>query len=1234
MEDLISSIIDNPAIEAEIVKVETRLSELAATLKSFPKATVFADASGTKDLAAANKQLSVVLSQLKIKNQELTNSIKEQQLVEKKAAAERKAAAAAQKEADREARLAAKQRVADEKEAAAAAQIAAAEKLRALKAQAEAEAELAALQKDNGANVGIYDTTGQRGGAKLKSSTTTATEAVFTPGNQQEALLLNLSQTQSLLKENQLAQKSLNEELKNGALTQAEYDQQIVIAKQEELAYKANIQATNAELKARQQLNDSAGGSITAARAQNKLLIQQRDAIPVSNATPEQIEKVKALNAEIDKNNELIDRNNDLLGRQKINIGNYPTALGATFKTLNEELTSVQGKLVQGNFGGKEFDQLTAKQAVLQNALSLTGKTFKTSAAEAGAYKEAAIQIGQVYGKDSSVFKQFAEGVKQGAVNTKALASEVSGVVQKGGGLSKFLTSAYNGLRKIAYVIPGLGIGGLVLLLLGPLQAAGSAIVRTVKASLSGLNEISKEAQKKLELYKAAVESVNEEYIKSSVPVISKLELLRKVITDTTKTEKERLLALHDYNKIADKNNQLDAKELDNLNKINDTISKQIYLVGQRALANANEKILEDKAIKLQLAEEKAKADAERQQQAEDARTLTTVQGAKTNAYFRTLEREGAIRQKIAKNEAVKQAQAEFDAQKQVNAEFLLKNGYIGDAPDANKNTKNGFDKIESLADQYRKKALKAQQEFIKAQNEAELKGYKTIADDELASLTDRLDAEKKYYTKSVEITNQAIKDQQDAVNLEADLAEKRASKIKDPKKRADAEAAIEDYRIKELKKIKEVGNAELLKDDEAYYSATVQISTQAFDKIQKLAEENAKFIQEQQKIAFQNQKDTIGISKDEKLLQLEKDFNAGRIKNLEEYNQRKQDIETSADIQQKQLDLKRLQDAEKIFEALYGIQNLNLIRQAKDLEVEIEQEGNKKILDSTKDLVQKEKDFAKNLADFIESGLLAANQNQVDKLDAQSKAIDEKSQKEIDAINASTLAEADKQKRITAIEKQAAFEHEQIQKKQDKLDKDRKRIQRLAAVAEVGAEIAQQVFALTAKAAAARAEAFLLLANPLTAALAPAAFAASAAITGQIPFVLASGGLALIKAAAFKDGTDNAPRGKAIVGEEGSELIVDKTGKMYVTPPQPTLVDLAGGEKILTADRTKDFLAHYNLLNILQKVQSAKQPAKIDGFNEKIYRELRSLNGKPPFVIQVQNGMETTDYYMRNIKN
>jgi hypothetical protein len=76
--------------------------------------------------------------------------------------------------------------------------------------------------------------------------------------------------------------------------------------------------------------------------------------------------------------------------------------------------------------------------------------------------------------------------------------------------------------------------------------------------------------------------------------------------------------------------------------------------------------------------------------------------------------------------------------------------------------------------------------------------------------------------------------------------------------------------------------------------------------------------------------------------------------------------------------------------------------------------------------------------------------------------------------------------------------------------------------------------------------------------------FSAFAAATGALQAAV----VAARPLPQFRKGTKSAPRGLAVVGEEGSELI-ERNGKYSITPGKPTLVKLQGGEKIYTAKET-----------------------------------------------------------------
>lgn len=102
------------------------------------------------------------------------------------------------------------------------------------------------------------------------------------------------------------------------------------------------------------------------------------------------------------------------VGQFQRNVGNYAGAFSNAFEVLNNELrtTSSMRKEVKGF--GKDFDDLTKKEAVLTQVTNSLNKEFKTSVQQSRAYQEAARQIGFTFGHNSEIFQKFKDQVGEG----------------------------------------------------------------------------------------------------------------------------------------------------------------------------------------------------------------------------------------------------------------------------------------------------------------------------------------------------------------------------------------------------------------------------------------------------------------------------------------------------------------------------------------------------------------------------------------------------------------------------------------------------------------------------------------------------------------------------------------------------------------------------------------------------------------------------------------------------
>lgn len=541
------------------------------------------------------------------------------------------------------------------------------EKLLQIRTEREELEKLTATNQQNNSTNEVLPGTFNPGVAALRSGPAPSS---FVASTDTERSILALVEDQRQLKSLQDAQKALNAELKAGNISQTEYDEQIVksIALQNDL--KVSIAATTSELRAQAKSNFAIPNTIEDLQARNSVLSRQAAQIPVVNASPEDIENLKLINAEINKNNDLILVNKDLLAQQRLNIGNYQNSFTGALAVIQTELQNVNTKL-SGTLTVQDIDVFTKRQDLLKKSTATLSQEFTSAAAQSQAFKNVAAELGGEFGKNSDVFRNFTAQVASANVPIAQSNKIFKETGEQGPRVTNVFQRMYSGLRQLANLLPGIGISGIVLLLLGPLEAAGAAIVRSFKAATQALTGLSAEAQKRLDALAKASSDINEEFIKTSTAGVTKLELLRNAITDTTKSQNDRVEALREFNKVADAGNKLDESQINNLTLINDRISKQITLIQQRALATASEKILADRAEKLLLAQETARVKAEKEQEAEDTHIIETAESEKTDVFFRTLQREGEIREKIAKDQNVKDAQASVDAAKDIAKQNL-----------------------------------------------------------------------------------------------------------------------------------------------------------------------------------------------------------------------------------------------------------------------------------------------------------------------------------------------------------------------------------------------------------------------------------------------------------------------------------------------------------------------------------------------------------------------------------
>jgi hypothetical protein len=1005
-----------------------------------------------------------------------------------------------------------------------------------------------------------------------------------------------LIQNKTALDKVQDAQKLYKKQLDEGKISLDQYTNKMAEAIKRELEFKQSIADINAELKNSAKADFAAPNSINEARANVGILTKERNSTDVND-----VERIAELNALIDKNNQLIDANSDKLAKQKINIGNYPTAFSGAFKFLNDELASIEGKLSGPGLSGKEVENLAQKQEVLRNATALVNKEFSSSTAQQNAFKEAATQIGVVFGKDSETFQQFNTHVKAGKAELDGVKNAMSGAEVAGNKFGKVLGGIWGGIRQIAYAIPGVGIAGLVGLLLTPLGALGAELFKYVKTS----GDAGKSTEDLNEKLKSQAEIIEETKSKFSSAAANVAELKEQV-----------LLAKQGF---------LDKDQV--VKQYNETMGKTVGTV--KNLEQVEQELVQNGEAYIQFTLLKAAAQIAYGKAAEKAFEVEETARKKANEFKNVFTdvhvvasgstsfnaKDYEYQQQQIKIAQERRKQEEIAKEKDKEKKLLdIANDFEKQAAEISKKFHFNFfgdgkedTKLKEFIQKFFDQELKAQQE-----------AYTKISQSDTVYLDTRLEARKRAYEfeyqiiegqKNYELTveknkldsvinyakaskNEKINAQREYASRVSEINEKVAFQEKDAAKKLVIDLGV--IRRKQV-------------DDDIALIKKEQEEIAAYDK-KKL---DAELKYEQDRIKLRQDQDAINQDTELRVLDLEYQK---KLISEEEYQKKKFEIEkyyslksqtdTIADLE------KQIQKAKEA-----GQSTLDLERKIADEKKKIDDELTKKLIDNRDKLVQREKDFANTIIGAVQSLIDNGYERQKNALQDQIDLVDVKKQKEVDAVNATTASEQDKAAKIAIINQRAEDQKAELQKKQREQDIKKAQFDKLIGILQVGVSTQRTIADLASKAAIAKAEAAVLAANPVTAAYAPIAFASAAAIAAQIPLALAQGAIQAGLIAAqpipkYKTGTGNHPGGLMYAGDGGkSEIVITPDGNAFTTPSVATLYDMPRGTVVLP-DSNQAIEQSFNMMykpvlpalangdDIQVKMLSKKMDAVINAIN------------------------------------
>lgn len=357
-----------------------------------------------------------------------------------------------------------------------------------------------------------------------------------------------------------------------------------------------------------------------------------------------------------------------------------------------------------------------------------------------------------------------------------------------------------------------------------------------------------------------------------------------------------------------------------------------------------------------------------------------------------------------------------------------------------------------------------------------------------------------------------------------------------------------------------------------------------------------------------------LATQRDAELIELEKRFQAGKIKE-KDYNRERLRIETEYNglLLQAQIDYSKKLIAIK---KARGEDVLAEEKRIKELELQIVEgttKRKKKLTDEEIDDLTRKinlyRDVANSLADLT-AGIAGANTDrEKNRIQEEIDAIEKKKEKDIEYTNSTITNAQERAAQIATIEARANARKEALERRQRQLDQERARFEKQANIARIILNTAAAVTTFLVKGSI------------------PEAIAAGAIGAAQLAVAIAT------PIPKYARGTQSHPGGPMITGDGGKkEFVLLPTGEGYVTDNRPTLGFAPKGTKVYPdADKVNSMMMYAAMKQLpdapvtqdgYAKMMTAEIGAKLDRLNY-------TVKNKKEFHSKVDHkGIETLERY------
>lgn len=265
----------------------------------------------------------------------------------------------------------------------------------------------------------------------------------------------------------------------------------------------------------------------------------------------------------------------------------------------------------------KNLDNLRAAQEELKETIKETTKELKDNQKQLDATaKAAAFALNpdriKEYSEQAAKLAERNKELKDSLVNQNVALGKVKDLMKNAAKEANGATHAHNAFGKSIEKLTSvnhLAAEGVNIfrrhvseLALGIVGGLAGGILTTVLPAVEEFIEKALEASEvvdKLKEEKKLLSAVFADAAKNAGEETAKLEAYKKKLNDTNIPAADRVKIAKEYNKTADETNQIDLKQIDNLQLINEKIEAQNKLILQRALSTAALAKLTEQSTKL-----------------------------------------------------------------------------------------------------------------------------------------------------------------------------------------------------------------------------------------------------------------------------------------------------------------------------------------------------------------------------------------------------------------------------------------------------------------------------------------------------------------------------------------------------------------------------------------------------------------------------------------------------------